>query len=326
MTAPGSLVGFALAFLVVAWATSTAALLLHGALRARLSAAGPATERLTAAFGLVAPPLLAFIAVTSVALAPLSSVDHCEGHGHHLHLCLTHGAEWATRPVAVAMVAGCATLLVLAACTGAAGIVRTRRTLRALRRGGETRCIEGIDVVIVPFERRLSFTAGLVRPSVYVSTAVWSRLDDDERRALLAHELAHARGRDVLWTLVLSTAVHLGAPRLARRLESRWRAATERLRDQDAAHAVGDPALVGAALVSVARVPAAPSLAGTMDASGDDDLVARVDALLGGGPDGTYAARRLMRAGTAAITIVAVALVIWSEPVHHGLETLLAVF
>lgn len=323
--AAGSLIGFALAFVLVTWTLSAVAAAVVRGQRRRLAAAGPAVERRAAALALLLPPALALVAMVSVGLAPLQGIDHCEAHGHHLHLCLVHGAAWATRPLAVALATGVAVMLALGAWSGLGGLRRTRAAVRALARAGSHRRVAGVDVVVAPFDRRLSFTAGVWRPRIYVSSAVWERLDEDERAALLAHEVAHARGRDVLCGLVLAAAGALGAPGVAGALERRWRAATERLRDREAAEVVGDPALVGAALVAVARVPAAPAFAGALDATADGELAGRVDALLAGGTDGVAAARRLARVAAPASLAASLTLIVWSEPVHHALETLLAI-
>ncbi|MFI0449665.1 M56 family metallopeptidase [Actinomadura sp. 6N118] len=58
------------------------------------------------------------------------------------------------------------------------------------------------DVVCVPGEDRTGFCAGLVRPRVYVTTA----LSGPELDAVLAHEAAHARRRDPLRRLVSRAA------------------------------------------------------------------------------------------------------------------------
>ena len=325
MIAAGSLVGFVLAFVLLAWALSAAAAGVVRSSRRRLAAAGPAAERRAAALALLAPPLLALAVVVSIGVTPFHRADHCEVHGHHLHLCMTHGAAWASQPFAVAIVTGVLAMLAIRAGSGIGALVRTRRAVQALARTGSHRRVAGIDVVVAPFERRLSFTAGVRTPRIFLSTAVWDRLDEDERAALLAHEVAHARGRDVLWGMVLAAAAALGAPGLARSLRQRWRAATERLRDRQAAEVVGDPALVGAALLAVARVPAAPAFAGALDATADGELTERVDALLANGGDGADGARRIARVVVPALVGLTLAQAVWSEPLHHALETVLAI-
>lgn len=50
------------------------------------------------------------------------------------------------------------------------------------------------------------FTAGLLSPAIYLSPELVSRLDDDEMRAVLCHELAHVERRDNLSSVVLRGA------------------------------------------------------------------------------------------------------------------------
>lgn len=52
--------------------------------------------------------------------------------------------------------------------------------------------------LVIEDERPRAFCAGLVRPRVYVSSGALALLDDGALRAVLAHELAHARRRDPL--------------------------------------------------------------------------------------------------------------------------------
>jgi Zn-dependent protease with chaperone function len=322
--AAGSLVGFALAFVILSWFLSVTAGAVVGWGRRRLAAAGPAAERTAAAVGVVAPPVLAAVAIVGVAATQLDGADHCEAHGHHLHLCLAHGGEWATRVAPVALVAALMTALAIQLGAALAGILRSQRVVAALRRAGTVHEHDGLEVVVAPSPHRLSLTAGIVRPRVYLSTAVWTALDDEERAAVLAHEAAHARAHDVLWRLCLGAMASLAAPSVGTRLLRLWIDATERLRDHDAATATGDAAVVGSALLTVARVPAAPRLAASAGLSADADLAGRVEALLADAPAGRLASRRI--AGLSAlggVLLLAVALIA-AEPLHHALETLLA--
>lgn len=324
MIAAGSFVGFVLASALLAWTLSALAGALVASQRRRLAARGPAAERAAAAVALVAPPVLAATAIAAIALAQLGGVDHCEAHAHHLHLCLAHGGEWASRVVPVALVAGLAAALAIRCAGMVARLVAARRIVTSLRRGGRARRAGGCELVVVPSPHRLSMTAGVLTPRVYVSTAVWDVLDDDERAAVLAHESAHARARDVLWRLVLGAFAALAAPGIGARLVATWSAATERLRDQDAAIAIGDAAVVGSALLKVARVPAAPPLAASAGLSADADLAGRVEALLDAAPIGAASARRIGRLAWVVGAVALVLAVIAAGPIHHALETLLA--
>ncbi|HET6870332.1 MAG TPA: M56 family metallopeptidase [Solirubrobacteraceae bacterium] len=69
---------------------------------------------------------------------------------------------------------------------------RLRRWLRAHVARGHA------GAMIIEDSRPRAFCAGLLRPRVYVSTGALSLLDDGALRAVLEHELAHARRRDPL--------------------------------------------------------------------------------------------------------------------------------
>ena len=324
MIAAGSFIGFALAFVLLAWILSAVAGALVAARWKRLAVAGPAAVRTAATAALVVPPSLAAAAIAGIGFAQLGGADHCEAHAHHLHLCLAHGGAWASHVAPVAAVAALGVALALHVGARAVSIAAARRSTRALRRAGEIRRLDGQEVVVVPSPYRLSMTAGIVAPRVYMSTAVWDALDDGERRAVLAHETAHARARDVLRGLVLGAVAVLAAPRVGGRLLGLWRDATERLRDHDAAEATGDATLVGAALLEVARLPAAPRLATSAGLSADDDLSGRIEALLAGAPSGRASARRIARIAWIGGALALAAAVICAGPLHHALETLLS--
>ncbi|MBB5781826.1 Zn-dependent protease with chaperone function [Nonomuraea jabiensis] len=52
----------------------------------------------------------------------------------------------------------------------------------------------------------MAFCAGMLRPRVYVSAGLVDKLSDDELRAVLCHEAAHARRRDPLRRVLLDAA------------------------------------------------------------------------------------------------------------------------
>jgi len=104
--------------------------------------------------------------------------------------------------------------------------------------------------------RPLCFTVGLVRPAVYVTTALREQLSAEDLRAVLAHEAAYVRRQDTV-TAGLLTLFYTLCPAPGSRLLLRdWRRAVERTCDQEAARAVGSPYDVAAALVRVARLAA----------------------------------------------------------------------
>lgn len=326
MIAAASLIGFVLALVTATWLASALAAGTVLLARRRLASLGPAAERAAAAASLVLGPLAGLAVVAVLAGQSLvvlfgGAADHCPDHGHHLHLCLVHGAAWAHAPWAVAAVFALGALAVAALARAVLARVRAARGLRRLERLARP---AGDDLLVAPAHTAFCFVAGLGRPRVFVSSAAWSALEEPERRAVLAHERAHIAHRDLVTRALLGVAALLGAPILAPRVLALWSRATERLRDHDAARVV-DPTTVARALVALARLAARPAPVG-LSFVASTDLVDRVEALLAGRPNGAAAARRLLRTAAAVLAGVAVAAIAFADPLHHLLETLLGVF
>jgi Zn-dependent protease with chaperone function len=325
VTAP-SLIAFALVFL----ATSVLTSLLLGVIvrlsSRRLRSLGARAERRAAALMLVAPPVLAslltgLLAVNS-ARSLLAGTDHCADHSHHLHICLVHGAEWAIRPWAVELLAlvGCFVLVRLFQLSWA-HLVAQRAAKRFFRVGdplpGHGR------VVLVPFDEPTVFTAGALSPTVVISRGAWSRLNADERRAVLEHELAHVEGGDIWRRAVLALLACFTVPGFASYALRLWDRSAERICDRRAAEVVGRPSIVAGAIVSLARgmvrgqVPAGAVFAAACH------VTDRVHSLLDGEPDGALGAVRLSWWVLGVGVGIALAAATLSEQLHHILETIL---
>ena len=329
MIEPRGLIGFALTFLVASWAFSIAlgAIVLLGArwLRSR----GPSAERRAATYAVALPPAIGLAVVSLLAGYSafgswLGVVDHCPEHHHHLHLCLFHGAEWASQGWAVAAVALFGTFAAVRVVHHAATLWRARLDLRRI--AGISRCVESPagEVLLAPANRPFCFVAGLVRPRIFVSVAAWECLDDEERLAMLAHERAHADQGDPWRRSVLGLIAIFGAPLVAVRLLTLWGRATERLCDHRAAALLSRPEAVARALVSLSGARAVrPPRAAPCFVPGARDLIDRVEAVLAGHGDGRLAARRIGRTAVLLAASVIAAAGALAQPIHHALETLL---
>ena len=326
MIAPGSLVGFALAGVVTAWVASAllSAAVLAG--RRRLRRLGPGAERTAATQALVLPLVLGGSVILALALQKILPLlaggqDHCAAHPHHLHLCLVHGGSWARETWAVVALAGAGVLVAGAAVVRAGRLLAAGRVLRGVRRNSRALDAER-RLYLSPSDLPFSFVAGLLRPSVYVASCIWERLDDAERAAMVAHERAHAERGDVWKRSVLDLFALLGAPFLAAQVRDLWLAATERLRDADAAAVLGDPAPVASALVRVARLQSAQPVGSAAFVSGPEALSDRVESVLASSGGGR-APRWMPAAGLALVAFVLTLSVGFSDPLHHLLESLL---
>lgn len=137
---------------------------------------------------------------------------------------------------------------------------------------------------------RSAGVVGLLAPRVSIAPGFEAELDIEERAAVLAHERAHAVGRDPLRILVANLAADLQWPAPSASLRyTRWRHALELRRDEDARrHGIAGSALAAAILVAARygdqETPSAGVAAG--------ELRARIDRLLGPEPSPTPASHR----------------------------------
>lgn len=313
----GSVVGFAIVFLLVAVATSALACAAIALAGPALAARGAAVEKRAVELAAIAPVVIAGVVVTALIAHSAIAVDHCGVHDHHAHLCVAHGDAWLTRPWAVAVGAAALVVVLGRALLLAASLVRTRARVAALRR--HARAID--DVLVVESPRAFAFVAGVRRPAIFASTAVWHGLADDERAAVLAHERGHVRGGDVGRRVVLELATIATAPGVPGFLAARWHDANERLRDHGAA-AVTSSEAVARALVRMCRLGAV-HVAGMSFEAGAASLERRVHGVLDDAPVGGAAARTLAIAAIVVASALACAAIVYVDPLHHALETLL---
>lgn len=324
MTTVGSLVAFGLVFLSVSIALS---LLLNGALllsRRALRRTGAWVERQASTAALVLPPMLALAVVAALAmksaLALADGSDHCLAHGHHLHLCVRHGAAWALQPWALASVAAATTFVAVRGAISAWAHAMAQRAAGHLRSLGAPL---GERCYVVPASERFAFTAGVVSPAVIFSSAAWAALSPAERDAIVAHELAHLAHGDLWRRALLGFAAALGAPVLVGHALRLWELSAERICDQAAARRVGRPSTVASAMLALVRsgpLPLAP--VGAVFAAANH-VPQRIESVLREEPDGRAASHRLAVLLALAAAALCVACGVYAEPLHHALETLL---
>ena len=176
------------------------------------------------------------------------------------------------------------------------GLFRLAARVRAWRRAAHERAVVGRSAVVVgrrrigfrnvaifvsPVLEGSPFTGGVVFPYVCFPERAWNALGPVERRAALAHELAHVAEHHVLLTTLIGIVrdvfwfVPFGA-----RAELRLREACELAADGRAGRRGAPPAVVASALLRVAEA-ALPTrrLAPTLAAS-DAPVHVRIERLL----------------------------------------------
>lgn len=321
-----SLIGFGLVLFGVSLATSV---LLKGGMllvRDRLRAVGPWAERRAAALALALPPIIG-LAMTLVlgansAWALYAGTDHCLDHPHHLHLCWVHGTLWVKSPLAV----GSLGFLLTFAMARSAGILRmharARSTVRSLMEVGES-ADGAARVFIVPSADHFAFTAGIFKPTIFVSRLAWDKLAPQEREALIAHEQAHIAHGDIWKRTVLSILGALGAPVLSRKAIEIFELASERLCDSNASRLVGKPSIVAGAILALAGPRAAHSVSAAAAHAATCEVTDRIHFLFEHGPSGQLAGERLGLALVLASAASIAAGILFAESLHHILETIL---
>lgn len=314
MTA-ASFIGFGIVFLLVCWTTSAVLALAVS----RLALRGAAVERRAAGLAALVPVALGSAVTAILVIESYVGVDHCPTHGHHAHLCLQHGMAWTDRPWAIVSLLGAGAVIATRGMLMLGSLVRGAWMVRRLQ------AIAGTgDVRVVDSDRVFCFVAGIAHPTIFVSTAARAALAEDEWTAMLAHERSHITHRDLVHRVGVEVLLLLAAPIATTVIRERLDAATERLRDADAADVTG-PESVAGALVSMARrtLLPAPRAVAAFTPAGDQLLAARVHSLLDGTPRGEHDAHRLARVAVASTALIFGAAAVFAEPLHHALETLL---
>lgn len=178
--------------------------------------------------------------------------------------------------------------LVAFALASVAGLLRTMRAYR--REGRVLRALPlspiedgplreeadrmGMRLFTLPSSRPAAFCDGLLRPRVVVSTGLLERLEPEEQVAVVCHELAHARSRDPLKSLLARIAARtfFWLPALSALLD-RYLLVKELAADREAMARTSRPALAGA----LSQVLAQPTPAGAVGMA--EFAAARVDRL-----------------------------------------------
>ena len=245
------------------------------------------------------------------------TLDHCTRHAdEHLHLCLAHPPAAAMGLTAVLVGTAGLSLLVLRGAPGILRLLRAHRILVRLR-GASMQDLTGVRSV--DSDAIFSFAGGLVHPDIYLSRGLRERLVPAQLAAVLEHERAHVRRRDVLRRHAAQLGALLHTPGTARSLLSALELACEEACDAEAAAALGDRVQVAQAIVAVARLGPRPptALAATVAGFTADALTHRVAALLETPPPEPVAARW-------ALPVALVALVLMAPALHHVTETVLS--
>lgn len=216
--------------------------------------------------------------------------------GHHHGWCapaVIHAAMWGAVALGVLYLARLGWVAALAA--RATHRISTDAILAAQEK---VRIDEG-ELLIVPIDRPLAYTTGGGSKKLVVSRGLISLLDERERRAAVAHEIAHIRlghHRLLLFGQVLNSAFGFALPPVRRAFAS-LRRELEAIADDEAAAAVRDRFVVASALAKVAAAGPLPVPAPAL--SNFEDLAYRIERLVE--PRGSQDRRLVAGAGVAVM-------------------------
>ncbi len=142
--------------------------------------------------------------------------------------------------------------------------------------------VEGVPVKVLDTNDPQVMLLGSLRPTVYVSQGVVSRLSEAQLQAVIDHELAHHRRHDVAAMWLLRVAGE--TTRAARDARKAWALRAELMADAHAADATGDSLLIAEALTTVASLGrptmAQPAVAAFLTSDAFSDLRFRVERLM----------------------------------------------
>jgi len=168
----------------------------------------------------------------------------------------------------------------------------TRRFVDSARKLEEV-VLEGVRVRLLDDRRPYAFCAGVLRPSVYLSTGARATLSRSELRAVLAHEEHHARQRDPLRLQLAEVASEaLFFLPVMRRARHRYADLAEIAADEAALRRTGGPGALAAAMLRFDQ----HSTAGAVGISPE-----RVEHLLGAHPRWELSASLLAGAGLSML-------------------------
>ncbi len=185
---------------------------------------------------------------------------------------------------------------------------------------------DGPTVLTADLRRPISFTAGLLRPVIVVSTALIDRLEPEQVRAIVGHERAHARRRDNLVKLLAD-----GCATLLLLVPTAWYArrrlhkAVEQAADDEAMQAGVAPETLVRALRAIERTangaPRVPSLAALLipEPAQPAERRARLEQQAATGRASVSGRAHALVAAAVGIALILVLLLAARQPIEDSL-------
>jgi Zn-dependent protease with chaperone function len=278
--------------------------------------------------GLAALPALTALALLLSASLPaiialvLPGFDHCrlDDHGH-AHLCFVHPPTVGVDGGILVLLTGLLGYVLLRTVLAASGLVRALRLVVALDKTGERPADLGIT--IVETNQPVCFTAGLLRPRVFVSRNLFDSLSPEERAVVVHHERAHIHRRDALVGTVVRALAMMHLPSIGRWIVQELEVAAEQACDEEAARLVADRVAVAVVILAMERAlahAASREVGPVAVAFGSRAVERRVEALLRDAPPAQSLGGPLLAAAVGLVALLGSA-----DELHHVTETVLSI-
>lgn len=322
----GLLVASLLVMLCAAAGVGLLSAMLYPAAFTRLARLAPAT-RANVLFAWVTAPvwlsniILLLVLSPSIAHTLGIGVDHCHDHGHHVHLCVIHTPWLVGSSIEWFVFGGLLTLAAASLVPVAARWKTARGTFRMLLSLSKPSTeVDGMR--LVSSQRHFVFTAGMLRPHIFLSDTLLDAIQPRELATVVAHERAHQRRKDGLRLLLAELLGVLHLPRIRRRILADLHLAVEQACDEVAAGQSGDRLQVAETILRLTRlIGSTASPAGVAQAAfTGSDAALRVEGLL----RPPIPQRPAFFASVSALAIGMLLLGLASSDWwHHGAETFL---
>lgn len=208
--------------------------------------------------------------------------------------------------------------LVILAAKKCVVVHRAGSSLCTLNAFSKAEKIDGVAFRVIDSRAPNAFTAGVLKPQCYISTALVNALDKTELAIIAAHEQAHIDHKDPLFKPLFSFLCDCFPKPVGRFLQSRYVLVTELLADKSTVKRYDAPD-IAATLVKVARMQKAiPGMSGSAQFShfGGDHLSQRVRHLVAADVE-HHAVGSLLVVATALLLILPFSAV---DQLHHLIE------
>ncbi|MDZ7752932.1 MAG: M56 family metallopeptidase [Gammaproteobacteria bacterium] len=225
--------------------------------------------------------LLLLVLSPSVAYLLGIGVDHCRAHDHHIHLCVIHTPWVVGGIIEWSVLGGLATLASAWLVAAGARFGKARGKLRMLLTLS-TPSTDSPIARVVSSQRHFVFTAGLIRPQIFLSSALLQAVHPRAVAIVVDHEYAHQRRRDGLRLFVAGLFVGLHISSIRHRMLGDLQLAIEQACDEIAASRSGDRLQVAETILHLTRLigSTAPPVAAVETGFTGADTASRVEGLL----------------------------------------------